>query len=303
MKALNLLLAAALLLPACKRDKKSPLLATPAGGTSSVTMSVRAMDLSQPPDVKAVLRVLNNSGTPLTDFKIGNFSVLEDGKPGIPFEVGPENDPVVSVAIVLDRSGTMQGTFTDFANAGATTLVNALSGNDRAALIEFESSARVVVPFTSDKGSLLSEINQPAEGGATAFFDGVVFAADALAAEAGLKIMIFLSDGDSDNASVNTAASMAAAIADTGITVYAIVVGASPNDTAQYTAITSPTGGQMFLSPAGTGLDAIFLSILNSAANQNLVYVKFRKRTIAEKYTIFLNYGDLTAKAEQKIKI
>jgi hypothetical protein len=153
MKALNLLLAAALLLPACKRDKKSPLLATPAGGTSSVTMSVRAMDLSQPPDVKAVLRVLNNSGTPLTDFKIGNFSVLEDGKPGIPFEVGPENDPVVSVAIVLDRSGTMQGTFTDFANAGATTLVNALSGNDRAALIEFESSARVVVPFTSDKGS------------------------------------------------------------------------------------------------------------------------------------------------------
>lgn len=303
MTALRLLLAAALLLPACKRDKKDPLLATPAGGVSSVSMAFRAVDLSDPPDVKAVLQVLNNSGTALTDFQIGNFSVLEDGKPGVPTSVGPEVDPIISVAIVLDRSGTMQGTPTDFANAGATALVNALSGNDRGALIEFESTARVVVPFTGDKASLLAEINTPAEGGSTAYFDGIVFAADALKSEPGIKIMIFLSDGDPDNSSVNTAATMAAAIADTGMTIYGIAVGAAPTDTAQYLAITNPTGGQLFLSPTGTGLDTIFLSILNSSANQNLVFVKFRKRTNAEKYTIFLNYGTFTAKAEQKIKI
>jgi hypothetical protein len=257
------------------------------------------VDTSNSPFIKTIVQVVDNSNNRLTGFKIGNFSILEDGKPGVPLEVGVETDPIISVAIVLDRSGTMQGAPTDSANAGATALVNALSGNDRAALIEFESSARVVTPFTSDKAVLLSEINQPAEGGATAYFDGIVFAANILAKEAGLKLMIFLSDGDADNASTNTAETMKAAISGLGMIIYGIVVGSNLGATQQYLDATSTTGGQLILAPSGTGLESTFLSILNADIFKDLVFIKFRRRSFGD-ITVYLNYGTFTA--QQKIK-
>jgi len=287
----------------CKRTKTSPLLSTPASGTSSVTLAVRAIDPTENPNIKAVMQVLSNGsqGAPITDFQLGNFSILEDGKPGVPFEVGPEIDPVISVGIVLDRSGTMMGTSTDFANAGATALVNALTGNDRAALIEFESTARVVVPFTGDKASLLAEINQPAEGGSTAYYDGITFAANELVNEKGIKIMIFLSDGDPDNSSSGTEADMVSAISGYGMTIFGIVVGSNLGGTNQYLAATNATGGQLYFAPIGTGLESTFLGILNSPLYQNLVYMKFRKRSNAEKYDVFLNYGSIMAQTEIKV--
>lgn len=303
LKPLALLLTATMLMTGCSR-KNNPILSTPSSGVSGLSMSIPQIDGSGAPDDRIFLSVRDNSNNPLTDFQLGNFSILEGGVPGVPYEVGKVNDPLF-LALVIDRSGSMAIT-TDSAvtrnaaaSAAAVALINALGATDNAALIEFDDQVQLKVDFTTDKSSLVNAINAGVPGGATAVYDAVNAGAQLLNGKPGRRLLLVLTDGE-DNSSSSTLAECVEKVNNGGLSAFTVGLGldAATNSTGVQALqqIASSTGGTYYNSSDGSDLTSVFLNILDRM--NSLVYVKYRRRSKGE-ITVYVNYGPYTANAKK----
>lgn len=80
-----------------------------------------------------------------------------------------------NVAIVLDRSGSMQGEKLARAKEAAIVAINAMNANDIVSVLTYDSVVNVIVPSSkvSDKLSIIQKIQNIRAGGNTALFAGV----------------------------------------------------------------------------------------------------------------------------------
>jgi Ca-activated chloride channel family protein len=81
----------------------------------------------------------------------------------------------VNITLVLDKSGSMQGTKIDEARKGAIEAINRLGANDIISVVTYDSTVEVLVPATklTDKASVCRKIAQIKAAGRTALFAGV----------------------------------------------------------------------------------------------------------------------------------
>jgi Ca-activated chloride channel family protein len=83
--------------------------------------------------------------------------------------------PPLNVALVLDRSTSMQGGKMDMVKAAATQLLRGLRPEDILSVIVFSDRAEVVIPaaFQRDRNKMESRIQMMQPGGATEIFQGL----------------------------------------------------------------------------------------------------------------------------------
>ncbi len=83
--------------------------------------------------------------------------------------------PPMNVAIVIDKSGSMQGQKIERAREAARRAVDKLAPDDIVSIVAYDTTVRVVAPATkaSDKGPLYAGIRSIEAGGDTALFAGV----------------------------------------------------------------------------------------------------------------------------------
>lgn len=100
-------------------------------------------------------------------------SYLKVGLAGIP--INAVRRTPVNVAIVLDKSGSMQGEKLRKAKEAALASIDRLGPNDIVSVIAYDQTVNVLVPATkvSDKGTLRAQIERLSAGGSTALFAGV----------------------------------------------------------------------------------------------------------------------------------
>lgn len=86
-----------------------------------------------------------------------------------------EKRPPVNVAIVLDKSGSMQGDKIEQAKNAAVEAVGRLSDEDIVSIVVYDNGVNVLVPATkaSDRDMIVAEIQKIAAHGGTALFAGV----------------------------------------------------------------------------------------------------------------------------------
>jgi len=274
-------------------ERSNGILSDPPAGVTAVTLFIAQVDTSGTIVNRIFVFAEDQVGTVLSGFKIGNFSILEDGKVGVPFEVGPVLDPLY-LALAIDRSGSMSGSRTTAANAAAEDLINALDTADSAAIIDFESSVTVTVDFTADKGKLVTAIRAGVASGGTALYDAIDKSADLLKGQPGRRLLVVLTDG-ADTASSGSMGSAISTVNSNGLSAYTVGLGTG-FEAAILAEIANQTGGSFNSSAIGTDLTSIFLSILNRF--NNLTYIKYRRRQSGQ-ITVFLNYGNLTSKTQK----
>lgn len=92
------------------------------------------------------------------------------------FELNKERERMpVNVAIVIDKSGSMQGDKIEQARTAAAHAIDRLRDSDIVSVVTYDSSVNVVVPATkaSDRQAIKAKIREIQAGGNTALFAGV----------------------------------------------------------------------------------------------------------------------------------
>lgn len=183
-----------------------------------------------------------------------------------PVSNGEEAISGIDIVFVVDVSGSM-----DWDNRLPTTksalnaFLNALTDNDRAALVKFQSSASVVSPLTQDINSVMNKVSSLSAGGGTAMYKGLSSAINLLidyGKNDSYKMVILLGDGE-DDPSVNYDSYYGHLISmakDNNIVVH--TVGASENASTQVlTQIAKSTGGNYYVATQTEEIKTAFKEI------------------------------------------
>ncbi len=157
-------------------------------------------------------------------------NVFEPGGEG-----GEEGQPV-DVMLVIDRSGSMEGTKIQNATSGAVNLVDALGPNDQVGLVSFSNGPSLDQALTANHNDVVSAINGITAGGGTLMADAVQTAQNQLQGGRtnAQKVMIVLGDGAASDAGAAEGNASSAKTATPATEIFTIAYG-SPGGSAEAT--------------------------------------------------------------------
>ncbi len=144
--------------------------------------------------VRLNVGVVNNAGRPITHLSQNNFVLYEDGVRQDIVNFEPVTAPF-SVVMILDMSGSTLG-FRQTIKLSANRFVDALSPDDRVAVIEFYDKVNVLNDFTTDRRKISFSIQAANGKGKTQLYKALDLALNKLAKEGSRrKAVIVLTDG------------------------------------------------------------------------------------------------------------
>ncbi len=148
--------------------------------------------------VRLNVGVVDPRGRPILSLNKNSFDLFEDGVKQQITRFEPSEAPF-SVVIMLDMSGSTLG-FRQVIKQSAVRFIDALSPNDRVAVIEFYDKINLRNDFTTDQGIIANSIAVSNGRGKTQLYKALDFALDKLSKEKSRrKAIIVLTDGvDSD---------------------------------------------------------------------------------------------------------
>ena len=152
--------------------------------------------------VNVLFTVADNRGRFLPGLKQDAFRVYEDGKPQVITNFSAETNLPLTIALLIDTSGSVRDRLTFEQEAAVEFFYSTLiRGKDRAVVISFDSGIDLIQDYTDDPEILSKSIRKMRAGGGTSLYDAVYLAAsEKLAKQDGRRIMVVISDGD-DNSS------------------------------------------------------------------------------------------------------
>lgn len=257
----------------------------------------------------------------INDLSKDDVEVLEDSKGQQVFSFERQTDLPITIAMLIDISGSQEYTLPEEVATGKTFFRRVLRPKkDLAAVVTFEHESVLVQDLTSDIDKLfraLDEVRVPAQSmtmrrggtppinnsgvGSTAMFDSVYsVSSELLRREAGRRVIILVTDGQDTSSSIK----MREAIERTWrseIIVYSIGIGGPMGvDSGTLKKIAAETGGRAFFPKNSTDLDTAYAQIDEDLRSQYiLAYTPANStkdgsfRTIQVKVK---NHGDLTVR-------
>jgi Ca-activated chloride channel homolog len=146
--------------------------------------------------VEVTATVSGADGRFLTGLRANDFVIRENGVPQRVVHVGVDREPI-SLGLVLDASGSMQGERMSAARAAVNHLLFERSDpRDELFFVEFGFNARLTQEWTSDRQLLRGALQDVQPTGDTALYDAVALAVPT--AQAGRhrkKVLLVISDG------------------------------------------------------------------------------------------------------------
>jgi Ca-activated chloride channel homolog len=189
----------------------APLVTVPAAAPQRFSTGV---------EVVRVDALVTNGNRPLTGLGPGDFDLRDNGVPQTVTGVSRERLPL-NVICALDASGSVGGAPIQQLKDAAATLIDALAGDDRAALVTFSERLQIHSRLTGDRAALRSVVANIQAGGATALFDAMFASLALRETDEGRTVLLVFSDG-LDTASLLTARQVLEASRRTDVVIYPI---------------------------------------------------------------------------------
>jgi len=229
----------------------------------------------------------------INDLAKEDIEILEDNKAQQVFSFERQTDLPITIAMLIDISGSQEWTLPEEKAAGQRFFRRVLRPRkDLAAVVTFEHDSVLVQDLTSDVDRLqraLDEVRLPAQAatmgrrggtppinnsgvGSTAMFDSIYsVSSELLRREAGRRVIILVTDGEDTSSSVK----MREAIERTWrseIIVYSIGIGGPMGvDSGTLKKIAAETGGRAFFPKNEADLDAAYQQIDEDLRSQYIL--------------------------------
>jgi len=254
---------------------------------------VNSVDRSSWPRVRVTVSVIDPvSNSPVlgcTDFKVSIDGVEQAA---IVTQVGTSVSSPSATALVLDRSGSMEGDYGDDEplndlKSAADSYVGYLGSGDVAQIISFSSNVSVDTGFTENKTDLYNAIHRLSSGGGTAIWDAVITAVDSVASRPeSQKAVIAMTDGgdNSSSSDVSTAIahakSQAIVVYTIGLQGYDFTRSRSKSDAprlpktrseGELISLATETGGEYFYAPTSAQLAGIYTKLTQRMQNPYVI--------------------------------
>jgi Ca-activated chloride channel family protein len=234
--------------------------------------------------VTAVVR--DARGRSVLDLRRDDFVMLERGQPRSIVDFKVSDQGPVSLAVLMDTSGSMSGSRQ---RAAAQEAVEYLTswvqpGADEIALFSFDRDLRQDVPFTTDLGRIRSGVDRLEPLGLTSLYDAIALTAKRLADRPyARRAVVVITDGV-DTSSALTPAEVSGLASAVDVPVYVIAL-LSPIDhpgtdyavpsaderTAQLGNLAAWTGGELIMTSTSAHVSAAMRGLLTELRHQYLL--------------------------------
>lgn len=205
--------------------------------------------------VNVLFTVCNRKGNFVpTDLGKEHFNVYEDGSPQVITNFSKETDLPLTIALVIDSSGSVRDKLRFEQDAAIQFLDSTLKrGRDKALVFTFETAVDLLQDYTDDPHLLAKAVRNIRAGGGTRLYDSLYLAMeDKLAGREGRRGIILISDGD-DTSSRKSLADVVESAHRNNITIYTVSTNAmgirwNPSDHGDKVmrTLAQETGGKAF---------------------------------------------------------
>lgn len=199
---------------------------------SGWSVSIVQRDISQYPKVKLYLDIRDEMGNPLDQLNQKIFFLSQKDatngayvKREIISAMQLNENESLNINLVADVSGSMysnissvQGIMNNFVNTVQFGV------GDQIALTQFSDTSFVTQNFTSDRNSIVSQINRMSAGGGTKLYDTLIESVSRVYGQSGAKCVIAFTDG-LDNRSASTPEEVIRVAQNFGIPIFIIGIG------------------------------------------------------------------------------
>ncbi len=227
--------------------------------------------------VNVYVTVTNQRGAPVGSLAQGNFQLLEDGHPQKISVFSKESELPLSIALEVDTSLSTRKDLPLEINSARRFAHAILRPQDAMAIYGISEIVDETVPFTSDPKVIDRGIERLHMGSATALFDAVFVASQALEGRQGRKVMVVITDGGDTVSQTNYQEALRAAQISEAV-VYSIIVvpveASAGRDTGGEHALmqlSEDTGGKYFYATTLPQLDEAFRTISDELRTQYLL--------------------------------
>jgi VWFA-related protein len=246
--------------------------------------------------VNVLFSVQDKQNRYLNDLKQEDVQILENGQAQDIFTFKREMDLPLTMAILVDVSGSEQFTLPQLKDSGARFVESVVhTGKDTVAVLKFEGEATVMQELTSNPkrvrkalddiafvagppasvyGGTTPPINGGSRQGSTAIWDAVIAtSADLLAKEPGRKTIILLTDGIDTSSRMKLDEAINEALR-SEVVIYAIGIGDPGMDGINEGALkklSESTGGRAIFPKGSRDLDRAFAQLEQDLRQQYLL--------------------------------
>jgi Ca-activated chloride channel homolog len=213
-----------------------------------------------------------NGVTPVAGLTAENFELTDEGVVQKLTSVSLDDVPL-SLMLVLDTSGSMQGEPMADLIAATRGLVRALRPDDAAGLTTFSEPVRLTVPLSPDRRDLAAAIDALKPAGATALHDAVFLALQRRPADGGATrpVMLVFSDG-LDTASWLTQAQVLEAARRSGTLIHVVELGAISREMVSFArSLAQAGGGRQWSAQSPRELRELFGKVLDELRSRYLL--------------------------------
>ena len=255
-----------------------------AGGNKSPAAKTQPADTNADTtfrvDVKLVnvfVTVTDQRGAPVGNLTKDNFKLLEDGKEQKVSIFSRESELPLSIALEIDTSLSTRRDLPLEINSARRFARAILRPQDSMSVYAISEIPEEVISFTSDLKTIDYGIQHMHMGSATALFDAVYVASQALESRQGRKVMVVITDGGDTVSKTDYQEALRAAQISEAI-VYSIIVvpieASAGRDTGGEHALiqfSEDTGGKYFYATTLPQLDEAFRTISDELRTQYLL--------------------------------
>lgn len=244
------------------------------------TMQITQFDLGNFPLVKAYVSLLDAEGRPVRGQTKDSVKLRENNQEvavdGMQLSGTSGLREPLSLAIVLDRSGSMTGEKIERARDSVLRFISLMEPGDCAALFAFSDEVDTLQLLTSSQDSLRKSVLGISPSGHTALYDAIARGVESVRGVSGRRAVIVLTDGISNRGALDIDQAIESA-AKAYVSVSVIGLGQDVR-TGRLERIAQETGGTYFFTPRADGLAEIYSTISNRIRNEYVITYRTQKR-------------------------